>query len=217
MASLSGFFRSLFGRSASAVDEVSERVGDAAQNVGAAVGSAATTTADVVTEVVDQVVTQVGDHASGLNGDGEANVRYVARSIFDLPRSPIGDKALGFIRDKTGKHGAAKGLRVFEYALAGGAAYGLRPDKELMLLGSLFSVLEGEGGTSARQFCLENGMWSSLAEKVSASIESARTGSGAMDAESKLLSLGLEGERSAGAVDWLNSMTASEISKRHPA
>ncbi len=226
MASLTGILRALFGRSKTvaktAAEGVADDVKDAVQEVGARAGDAVDTAVESVNQVVEQVsqapaavMNKSAPQGAGSGGLGGANVVHLDRIALSAPQSDRGEKAIEVVRAKGGAGAIAKGLRIYEYALAAGEAYGLRPDKELMLLSSLFSVLGGEGGNAARQFCLDNGMWPALAERVGAVVEGSGDEGG--EAEGKLLALGRDAEQSNGVAEWLHSLTAREIAKRHAA
>lgn len=145
----------------------------------------------------------------------DSNAPLLTRGLFDLPLTATGQGAIDFIRSSVGAAAAERGMRVFEYSLAAGHAHNLRPDRELVLIGSLFSVLGDKGAASAQAFSLERGIWPALAEKVSGAVEAALQGSKADDPETQALSLGLAAEGKGGDVDYVHSMTAHDIESRH--
>ncbi len=142
-------------------------------------------------------------------------IDYLDRDHFVVPRSEPVVKAIALIDGTVGSDAAARGIRVFEYGVAAAAAYEMRVDRELLILGALLGQL-GEGASAkAEAFCVENGMWDALAKKVASAIENASDGLNVDDIETRTLALGVAAEIANGEVDYVHAATAAETRNKN--
>lgn len=215
------------GSMAEAAAHKMQEVAEAAVSVGAGVSAETVTAAeDAVKHVVETVSETVSEAVHQVVGD-EAGVphlpplaltspvEYLDRDAFVLPRSNVSEQAMDSIAAEAGDVVLARGIRVFEYGVAASAAYGLRVDRELLLLGALFGETGDDASAKARSFCVEKGMWEALADKVAFAITHRLDGATTDDIEARALALGVQAEAAGGQVDYINGATAAETISRN--
>lgn len=194
---------------ASGVAQV-EDVVDASQE---AVSSVSKKAGDVLDQVKEQVVAVLDDDLPTPPN----KVVFIDRDDLSLPLSSSVSKAVELVRGQQGAAGVARGLRVYEYANASAKAFDLRVDHELLALGALFSGFGPNGGEQAYAFCIIQGMWEGLADKVKSAIENLDSGISSDDLETRALALGAKAEALGGQVPYINGATSAVTRKRHAA
>ncbi len=190
---------------------ITETVDQAAGAVEAAVNA----TAGVVAGATGAAVAGAKAMVSGDMPIPAEPAAFLDRDEFVLPRSENVDQAMAHIKTLVGQEGFAKGLRIFEYALAGASTFDLRVDRELLAIAAIFSQTGQNAGEQAYAFCIKHGMWDALAEKIKEAIEAHTSGLQADDLETRALALGVLAESHAGAVPYVHSATAAETVRRH--
>ena len=171
-----------------------------------------------------EAITDVVQTATGAGDDGEApelpplsmkdTIDYLDRDHFVLPRSELAKKAIALVDETVGHEATARAIRIFEYGVAGGQAHELRIDREIVLLGALLGQLGSDSPVQAESFCVENGMWPALAEKVAFAINNNETGTTTNDVEARALALGVAAEMANGEVAYVHAATAAETRNR---
>ena len=171
-----------------------------------------------------EAVTDIVQTATGVADDGEAPqlpplsmkepIDYLDRDHFVLPRSDLANKAIALVDKTVGQDATARAIRIFEYGVAGGQAHGLRVDREIVLLGALLGQLGPDSPAKAESFCVENGMWPALAQKVAFAINHNETGTTTNDIEARALALGVAAENANGDVAYVHAATAAETRNR---
>lgn len=210
-----GFLKRIFGGGGKAVEKVTDIGEQAIETAQEAVSN----TVEQAKEMSEAVPASV---VAAIKSLGEAAhpsepVQYIDRDEFDLPRSPLVVKALDVIEQKAGGQAVARGLRVFEYSMASALAFDLRVDRELLALSALFGESGADAATAAKSFCVAEGMWEALAEKVHDAIAARDTGANSDILETRAIALGVMAEAAKGNVPYINGATVAETLKRHAA
>jgi len=226
-----GMIKKLFGFGAETVEQAQDLGQQAALKTKEAVASGVAQVEDVVDasqetissvsqragDVIDQVKEQVVAVLDDTLPTPPNKVVYIDRDDLSLPLSNNVSKALELVKGQQGAAGVAHGLRVYEYATASAKAFDLRVDSELLALGALFSGFEDNGGEQAYAFCIIQGMWQGLAEKVKLAIEAQNSGIASEDLETRALALGVKAQALGGQVPYINGATSAVIAQRHSA
>lgn len=208
-----------------AVEQASERVSEGVADIKETVATAVDEAQEAVTDMVQDAESTAPVEAAAEAAPAAAPEQpqapvkmtdYIDRDEFSLPRSANVDRAAELIEAQKGKAGLAKGLRIYEYAMAGALARDIRVDRELLVLASLFVSAGDNAGEAAYAFCIKHGMWDALAEKVKNAIES-HGDSSVDDRETQALALGVAAEAAGGNVPYVNAANSAETRSRHAA
>lgn len=204
------------------VATVSEVAGDVisgaqqgAAEISADIESIGEGVADAVSgdEIEDPVSAEAGIPVANLSL--EERPKVINRDEFNLPRSEIVSKLMPHMEATYGKAAVAKGLRIYEYAIASSLAFDWRVDRELLLISAMFAGTGADAATKATSFAVDAGMWEALAARIGDAINGQASAHSLDEPETRALALGLKAEAAGGDASYINRTTAAETVERN--
>lgn len=203
---------------AAAVSEVAGDVISGAQQEAAEISADVESISDGVADAiggdeVDAPAAEMGIPVTNLSLDERPKV--INRDEFNLPRSEIVAKLMPHMEATYGKAAVAKGLRIYEYAIASSLAFDWRVDRELLLISAMFAETGADAGTRATAFAVDAGMWEALAARIGEAIDGQASAHSLDEPETRALALGLKAEAAGGDAGYINRTTAAETVERN--